>query len=590
MARKILCVVLSIIMLMSTLAIASSAAQYDYYDYTAEEAAEEVASKWWYEEYDEDVDYKDFIDRRFLSGLYAGEGEWPEVAASEEIREEHLYFWKDEIIEAYHSATSNEDYFNLYNKMTTPLISYLEYEENGETIVEADVLYDYMYEYRAEEKAEINLTIDADVEYAQPGDIITVEVYAKTNYLTFQWSGGIFYDKRYLEPIAVEFNEEDVPGWKTLRAVLDYANEYNDPNRDWRRIYWPSSMISDENLEKYGVSWSNVIPDATLGYTDGIANFDYASKLDGKFMTATYRVKDDVPEGTKLEFFSPSDSDQHAVTDLLPEEWPEIDGGRKSIFFMPRMSLDGKTVKTQNFLPDIGAKYDHTIVANTEVVTIGTEPAPAVKGEVVSATTETGTIYENVPVSIEVTGSPDSIRLVSADDSATTYTRDDATIVATEAGEIWTIDVYAATEEATYDVYASYGDLGWTEDAVEVTVTAAKALDDDVISIEIPDSTKDGEDVLLLLGKHDVIVTTGTDVTKVQFMTANGGTYTYGSHAADAVKPYKDVLGEDGEYVRVWTINHSFSPYGDISLDVRTRTYDTFFVDSGYDLKATVVY
>ncbi len=42
--------------------------------------------------------------------------------------------------------------------------------------------------------------------------------------------------------------------------------------------------------------------------------------------------------------------------------------------------------------------------------------------------------------------------------------------------------------------------------------------------------------------------------------------------------------------MRVWTINHSFSPYGDISLDVRTRTYDTFFVDSGYDLKATVVY
>ncbi len=540
MAKKILCVVLSIIMLMSTLAIASSAAQYDCTDYTAEEAEAEVAECGWYVDYDSSVDYKDLIDRRFLSGVYLGEielGGVPEVAASEEIREEHLYFWEDEIIEAYHSATSNEDYYNLYNKMLTPLISYIEYEEDGETIIEADICYDYMYEYRAEEKAIVEVTIGADTEYAQPGDIISVDVHGKTNYLAGNWYGGIFYNKQYLEPIDIKMNEELKPKWEMIKKSLRYANEGVE---DLRALYWPDSMYTPENLEKYEVSWCLIAPDYELGFdSNRIANYDYASKLDQTFFTATYRVKDDVPEGTKLEFFVPEDSSMSSVKDFVARQWPEYNPqAGYSIFAMSRFSLDGKTPETQSFYPDLGSDYDQTIVANTEVVTIGTEPAPAVKGEVVSATTETGTIYENVPVSIEVTGSPDSIRLVSDDDSATTYTRDDATIVATEAGEIWTIDVYADTEEATYDVYASYGDLGWTEDAVEVTVTAAKALDDDVISIEIPDSTKDGEDVLLLLGKHDVIVTTGTDVTKVQFMTANGGTYTYGSHAANVDNPY----------------------------------------------------
>ena len=91
---------------------------------------------------------------------------------------------------------------------------------------------------------------------------------------------------------------------------------------------------------------------------------------------------------------------------------------------------------------------------------------------------------------------------------------------------------------------------------------------------------------MILAGKHDVVVKTSTDVIKVQFYAEDGTTYTYTSwEGYPGYMPYEDIDGE-----RVWTISHSFGPYGYRSLAIRTRTETSTFVTTGYTLDATVVY
>ncbi len=583
MAKKILCVVLSIVMLLGTLAIASSAAQYDYYSYTVEEAEAEVALCEWYVDYDASVDYKDLINRTFLTGVQNERPIVPTVAAEQAVLERNLYFWEDEIIEAYNDPNAtNEDYCNLYNKMKTPLVGIYEYEEDGEIIQEADIFWDTVYEYRAEWKGVVDVEFVADKEYAMPGDIITVDVYVKSNFISMQFIGGFFYDKTLLTPLTIALDTEAQPTWKQWAAHLDHTLIFDDGTStgiDRRADFWPKSMYTPENLEKYGFSYMFTFCDPSVG--DG--NYIYSKQFDGSRMfTATFQVKEDAPEGAKLEFFATQDCELTTKYSALEQE----NTGRGNIYGFNRNSIEGGTAATNYMTVDMGTKYDHTLNFTNETVTIGEEPTPAVKGEVVEATTTPGTIGENVPVSVEVTGAPEAIRLVAADDSATTFTRDDATIVATEAGEVWTIDVFAAEAEATYGVYASYGDLGWTDAPVNVTVTATKAIDLDIHSIEVPDMVPDGQNGgVILAGKHDVIIKTSTDVTKVQFLAADGGTYTYGTHAADGVNPYVDVDGE-----RIWTISHAFGPYGDQSLVIRTRSMTTFFAATESTLDATVVY
>ncbi len=583
MAKKILCVVLSIMMLMSTFAFASSAAQYDYYPYTVEEAEAEVAECGWYVDYDASVDYKDLIDRTFLTGAQFESPIVPAVAAEESVRERNLYFWKDEIIEAYHNPdATNEDYCDLYNKMKTPLVGIYEYEEDGELVREADIFYDTVYFYRDESKGIVDVEFVADKEYAKPGDIITVDVYVKTNFITMVFAGGFFYDKTLLTPLTVAVDLDSQPTWMQSSAQLDHTlilDSGASTGIDRRNDFWPKSMYTPENLEKYGVSYVMAQADV-VNYP---SNYLYSRMLDGSRMfTATFQVKEDAPEGAVLDFFMTQDCEVNTKYSILEQE----NSGRNSIYTFNRNSVEGGTPQTNAIVVDTGVKYDHTFNITNDSVTIGEEPTPAVKGEVVDVTTEPGTIGENVPVSVEVTGAPESIRLVAADESATTYTRDDAAIVATDAGEIWTIDVFAAEAEATYDVYASYGDLGWTDEAVQVTVTATKAVDLTIHSIEVPDMEPDGQNGgVILAGKHDVIIKTSTDVTKIQFLAADGGTYTYGTHAANAENPYVDVDGE-----RIWTISHAFGPYGDQSLVIRTRCYTTFFAATNSTLDATVVY
>lgn len=580
MAKKLLCIVLSVTMLLGVFAISSSANQ--YYDYTPEDAEAEVAEKGWYLDYDADLDWKDEIDRRWLTGttLYDGTAE---EAAPQEVLEYNLYFWADEIIEAYNSATSNEDYWNLYNKMATPEILYYTYEDGGEMVTECDILYDYAYEYREEEKAEFTLDFEADKEYAMPGDIITVNVYASTNFLCSNARGGFFYDKSILTPLTVEYNSESDPTWVGQDYQLEQAVVYDADGNitlDRRADFWPADMYTEANLEKYGVTSFYTRPDVGLG----LGNYNHGRKFDKDlFITATYQVKEDAPVGSKVEFFVP-DGCVSSVQDLGAAEWGN--GEDASIWVIYRVDYVGHTLDTLDKMVDYNAFGDQTIVSNNAVVTIGEEVVeePEVKGEIVNVTPSDTYIGDTAVVSVDVTGSPDALR-VTTPDGYQIFTRDDADITTTENGETWVIEIFVAEEEVACTVYADYGDLGVT-DGTDFTLIGLIKKDLSIHSIEIPDMYPDAQNGgVITAGKHDIIIKTSTDVVKIQFYAEDGSTYTYTSWSGAGKVPFEDIDGE-----RVWTISHAFGPYGTRSLVIRTRSAETFFAATDSTLDATVVY
>lgn len=580
MAKKVLCIVLSVAMLLGAFAVASSAGM--YYDYTPEEAEAEVAEKLWYVDYDADVDWKDEIDRRWLTGskLYDGSAE---VAAPQEVLEYNLFFWADEIIEAYHAASTNEDYWNLYNKMATPAILYYTYEDGGEMVTECDIFYDYAYAYREESKATFDLDIVADTEYAKPGDIITVEVYATSNFLTSLVMGGIFYDKSVLTPLTVTLADSD-PTWTTANdPQLDLAVKYDEAGNitfDRRDDFWPEYLYTEENLEKYGCSWvfaRGNYEDYTLG------NYNHGRQFDNELLfTATYQVKDDVAEGTEIEFFVPDD----CISKFQEVGYAENGNGEEAcVWTLFRVDYPGHTKETLDLMADFNSFYDQTVTANVETVTIGEEPAPAVKGEIVDVVTSETYIGDTAVVEVEVTGTPDSLR-VTTPDGYQIFTRDDADITATEEGETWIIEIFVAEAEVACTVYADYGDLGVT-DGTDFTLTGLVKKDLSIHSIEIPDMYPDAMNGgVITAGKHDIIIKTSTDVVKVQFYDdRDQSSYTYTSWSGAGKMPYEDIDGE-----RVWTISHSFGPYGTRSLTIRTRSAETFFAATDSTLDATVVY
>ena len=572
MAKKLLCIVLSVAMLLGTFAIASSAAC-TYM--TAEDMADILASKEWEEEYDASVDYKDLINRTWLTGVNPDNlGAYfnvPEVAAPEAILKENLSFWADEIIDAYNTASSNEEFWALYNKMNTPEVAeyYCPYCDE----IEYDVLIGYGYEYRAEEKAKMDLNLVADKQYVKAGDTITVDVFATSNFYTLDIFGGIFYNKNQLECTSVAFDTAANPTWKELDAQTSaFATDAT------KKVFWPKSMLNAEDMATYGVTYIAAAGNNELGAGNYEGGYKYSGE---RLFTATYTVKDDVAEGTEIEFFVPEGST------LAMEDVIYLDVGERDGFWRFRhVVYPGSTDDVYYTTTDDHYMFGQTVTANTLTLTVGDEPVvePEVKGEIVDVNVADTYIGDTAVVGVEVTGSPDSLRVVTAD-GYQIFTRDDADIETTDAGENWVIELFVDAEKVECEVFADYGDLGVT-DGTAFVLTGLVKQDLDIHSIEIPDMYPNAQNGgVITAGKHDIIIKTSTDVVKIQFYAEDGTTYTYTSWSGPGKVPYEDIDGE-----RVWTISHAFGPYGTRSLVIRTRSETTLFAATDKTLDATVVY
>ena len=582
MAKKILCIVLSVAMLLGIFAVAASAGK--YYDYTPESAAEEIASKVWYDDnpYDADVDWKDEIDRRWLTGTKGYDGSADE-AAPQEVLEYNLYFWADEIIEAYHSATTNEEYWELYNKMATPQVIDITYENNGKMVTESELLYDYAYAYREESKAIFDIELVADKAYAKPGDVVTVQLKATSNFLAGVVKAGFFYNKQALAPLTVEIGASDA-NWTISEYKTDLGVTIDETDgtviNDRRDDFWPEAMYTEENLEKYAVLWANTKGDASFG----TGNYKHGRQFnDEVLLTATFQVKDDAPEGEALEFFVPENVIDNS--DEIGYIENGTDGREASIWTIYRVDYEGLTKDTIDLMVDYNAFFDQTVTPCEAVVTVGEEPAPAVKGEIVDVYFSEAYVGDVTEVDIEVTGSPEALHFMEADGGYKRVARETATIIEFNGNELWTVDLFVADELLEYTVYADYGELGST-DGTEFVIVGQLRKDLSIHSIEIPDMYPDAMNGgVITAGKHDIIIKTSTDVVKIQFYAEDGTTYTYTSWSGAGKVPYEDVDGE-----RVWTINHAFGPFGTRSLVIRTRSAETFFAATDSTLDATVVY
>lgn len=302
MAKKLISIVLSVIMAFSVFAICSFAGD----TITAEDKslypAEELAI----------ADPKERIDRALLTGRTGGGANIQDTAASKDVIEDNLYFWKDEIIDEYHAleakgdAATDEEWGALYRKMKTP-------HDN-----DFDMWADFWYEYKAPEKAKASAKFVASKTELQPGEEFTVDLYTSTNFYFAGMYATVFYDNSVVDVVACSETHRGTPDtedeinvhelgeafskWDYLEVKHfgDYDLAYYG---DKRHLEWPDSIKSEEGAyDKYEAYNVGIYP---------VSSFLNVAPMKGddiKVITYKFKVKDTATPGSSSKIFCPNDS------------------------------------------------------------------------------------------------------------------------------------------------------------------------------------------------------------------------------------------------------------------------------------------
>ena len=181
MAKKLISIVLSVILAFSAFAICSFAGDTitdeDRNLYPEEELA--IA------------DPKERIDIALLTGRMYGY-EMQSKAASKDVLEDNLSYWKDEIIDEYHAleakgdAATDAEWGALYRKMKTP------YKNDWENAND-------LYEYKDWSKGKATAKFVASKDVVNPGEEFTVDLYLTTDFWFGAMYATIFYDNSVVD-------------------------------------------------------------------------------------------------------------------------------------------------------------------------------------------------------------------------------------------------------------------------------------------------------------------------------------------------------------------------------------------------------
>lgn len=639
MAKKILCIVLSVILAVSCFAIGGFAVDSSTPVYPEEELAI--------------TDAKDRIDRVFLTGSTSFA--IPDEAASKDVLEHNLYFWADEIIEEYHaleadSNTTNEDWEALYRKMKTP------YND--------DWTLNEIFKYRDESKAEFNVRLVASkTEDLKPGEEFDVDVYIKSNFYTTALYATFFYNNDVVDIVGcpeqyigtdlefasrpeddLELHEMGSDFNKYTYLEMSHFGDYtysgyykNDPDLriDRREYEWPKSLQQESGWKDKYEAYCFIFTPIGKKTTTPINGVDEEKLL----MTIKFKVKDDAKAGSTGTIFAPSDSvwtlegsderiQKHyspcwqffrvdpgsdARRVVMTDENAEHDQtltctpatikveGEAAPDYADYTALDAAVAAYDSTLSNLytkaswatyaaavtaGSSLSRTLLASEQSTVdaatkaITDAKAALVLNDIVSAEViGSPVIGSEANVKVVVNGSPSAIRLTT-DGNTLTFNRENATIATDGDNEIWNVKVAVSSESTTYTVYAKYGsDYG--ENGKTVTINATEGADLSVHSISVPDMYGSYTDGKIYQGVHNVVVRTSTDVFKVQFIDKDGNTRTYNN------QDYAPVV--DGDEL-VWTLPLSFTYLGNITYYLRTRTADTTFAYTGDSISARVVY
>lgn len=588
MSKKLLSIVLAAVMLFGTL-VATSAAV--------------------------DTDYKDLINREFLSGR-TSQTVVPQTADAPEIIAENLKYWSQEIQNAYASATSNDEFRTLYEKMKTPVTF------DGET-------YNFWYLYRNEAYGTVDVKLAADVKTASAGDTITVTGTISTNFLSSFVSAGVVYDNTKVTFKSISANTQLLDGWN-VQTTDNYGFKGQTDKRD---SLWPKSMRNNDAYSKYAIARIYAVQTNTSSDL-------MAVKLNNDVVfTAEFTVKDSVQDGDAIKFFVPTDADWassdieqyglntssfYGFSRVTENSYPykqvdpmvcfdhkyTVTNANVSVGSINTAELvdalnefDNASEGSKNYSPASWSAYadaaaagrlvlanptDQNQIDNAATAIINAKNA-LVMNDIISVSQAgiplTGKL---ATITIVASGSPEEIRFVSVDDTLV-FGRSDAAITKDADGnEVWTVSTYVNSESVDYRVYSDYG-TGFHEKEVLFTL---KSGDEDltVYSVKVFDMYDDNHKYtvdnngIVQKGKHNVQVRTSTNAWKIQFIDVNGNTVTYSTDMTNV--KYSDSNG-----VRTWLVSFNFNKNdADLHLDVRARSHKTSFIDSGADIDAYVYY
>ncbi len=272
----------------------------------------------------------------------------------------------------------------------------------------------------------------------QPGDEVTVSVYMQANYYIGTTGSEIFvWSTNFFDEVSLE---DDI-------SRHNFINCYTAAN---------NKLIAEGTAQLGG----NYAKGGYVGYLYGRG---YKDNQPGPFDASTpvlayqfkFTVASTTADGATAEFVMPEPCSATVATNSR----------MRQIFAAVNNSASDYGSSS------LASQYPETIDLSATLLKFKVGTA-ATLGEIKSVNAAPTIIGDTSVVSIDVTGSPESLRVVTPG-AETTFTRDDATIQTTTDGEEWVIEVVAESASTACTVYADYGAAGETE-GTDFTITGVE--------------------------------------------------------------------------------------------------------------------
>ena len=525
--KRILCMVLAMVLLLSATSLASYAAvpeKVSFWDIV------ELGS--YPQSHVKDsalISELDKVNKNWISyGYYSGNGEYGSMVQGNWMKYADL---------TYNGSKYRAVTFSKYRPDATtkanPIESKADQFKNGYKINE---IYYFLYEplkWRAlkTQSNNVQLICDSIVD----NQAFNNEVYELKN------NGYLYYYNRHI----TEFSQDN-------NKYLAYIYKNSSLQKWLKKDFYNLAFDTNEKSKIYSICFEEDIISETYRWLDLTDNLNILNTALG---ATDYALSQGFYNGFLKMWWTGAQS--------YDDEDSRVSGLRSSFDYMTDNSFGVENVR---FYP---ASVDFTSGIRPVISLRDTKFSD--RG--VSSATLYGSAYlgETAVVDVTVKGSPTKIRFVDMDNTITlerNNSRVKEIVTYSDDTERWSVELNVNALSTNYTIYAKYSDFGWyTLDIYPCSFTLKakeRETDKDVYSFSIDECYND----VMYAGVHKVTVETGVDATKVQFY-KDGNTWTYSADNASYVI-------EDDK--KVWSINMNFSELGeDMEYYIRTRSQKSAF-------------
>ena len=525
--KRILCMVLAMVLLLSATSLASYAAvpeKVSFWDivelgsYPQSQVKDSAL-----------ISELDKVNKNWISyGYYSGNGEYGSMVQGDWMK--HADF-------TYNGSKYRAVTFSKYRPDATtkanPIESKADQFKNGYKINE---IYYFLYEplkWRAlkTQSNNVQLICDSIVD----NQAFNNEVYELKN------NGYLYYYNRHI----TEFSQDN-------NKYLAYIYKNSSLQKWLKKDFYNLAFNTNEKSKIYSICFEEDIISETYRWLDLTDNLNILNTALG---ATDYALSQGFYNGFLKMWWTGAQS--------YDDEDSRVSGLRSSFDYMTDNSFGVENVR---FYP---ASVDFTSGIRPVISLRDTKFSD--RG--VSSATLYGSAYlgETAVVDVTVKGSPTKIRFVDMDNTITlerNNSRVKEIVTYSDDTERWSVELNVNALSTNYTIYAKYSDFGWyTLDIYPCSFTLKakeRETDKDVYSFSIDECYDD----VMYAGVHTVTVETGVDATKVQFY-KDGNTWTYSADNASYVI-------EDDK--KIWSINMNFSELGeDMEYYIRTRSQKSAF-------------